>query len=127
QCRFVAFAASAYEHRPAKRRRHDLADLPGEPHDAIGDHAAEQMDRPVGALLDRADYGWVVVPDSGAHLPRREVEDLSPGDVRHVAAPGLDHDFREHVAAIADEIVARRALWKVVHLQEAPKGRMRGA
>ncbi len=107
--RFVAFAAGIDEQRLRERLGDDLRERLGKLHDAARDHAGEQMQRGVAALFDGGDDVRMVVADGGAHLARREVEDLPALRVEDVAALRLLDDLVVGVAAVADQVGAKIA------------------
>ena len=65
------------------------------------------MQRGVAALLDGRDDVRMTVPDGGAHLAGREVEDFLAAGVPDVAALRPLHDFRIDVAAVANQVLAK--------------------
>jgi hypothetical protein len=63
--------------------------------------------RRFATLPDRCDDVRVVVAHGGAHLARREVENLPAACIEDVAALRPFHNFRIGVAAVADQVLAK--------------------
>ena len=88
----VGIGAGFAEEAFLERARHDAAEARRELDLLNVVMAAVGVDHRVGGLLDRRDDGRMVVPESGTHLTRIEVEILLAGEIRHGGPARGDED-----------------------------------